>query len=101
MLAPQGKFGLIDDPKSLDVTLLKQKSGSLHWEFMYTRSLFGTVDIQAQHRLLNEVADLVDAGKLRSTLTRELGAINAANLREAHRLVESGRMIGKVVLEGF
>lgn len=101
VLAPQGKFGLIDDPKTLDVTLLKQKSGSLHWEFMYTRSMFGTADIQAQHRLLNEVADLVDAGKLRSTLTRELGAINAVNLREAHREVESGRMIGKIVLEGF
>lgn len=101
VLAPQGKFGLIDDPKALDVTLLKQKSGSLHWEFMYTRSMFGTADIQAQHRLLNETADLVDAGKLRSTLTRELGTINAANLREAHRLSESGRMIGKIVLEGF
>lgn len=101
VLAPQGKFGLIDDPKTLDVTLLKQKSGSLHWEFMYTRSLFSTADIQAQHRLLNEVADLIDAGKLRSTLTRELGTINAVNLREAHREVESGRMIGKIVLEGF
>ncbi len=101
VLAPQGKFGLIDDPKMLDVTLLKQKSGSLHWEFMYTRSMFGTADIQAQHRLLNEVADLVDAGKLRSTLTRELGAINAVNLREAHREIESGRTIGKIVLEGF
>lgn len=101
VLAPQGKFGLIDDPKSLDVTLLKQKSGSLHWEFMYTRSMFGTADLQAQHRLLNETADLVDAGKLRSTLTRELGTINAANLREAHKLAESGRMIGKIVLEGF
>ncbi|PAW78190.1 MAG: NADPH:quinone reductase [Verrucomicrobia bacterium Tous-C9LFEB] len=101
VLAPQGKFGLIDDPKTLDVTLLKQKSGSLHWEFMYTRSMFGTEDIQAQHRLLNEVADLIDAGKLRTTLTRELGTINAVNLREAHREVESGRMIGKIVLEGF
>lgn len=100
-LAPQGKFAVIDDPKSLDVTLLKQKSGSLHWEFMFTRSLFGTEDILAQHNLLTEASSLVDAGVLRTTFAKPLGTINAANLREAHRLLESGRSIGKIVLEGF
>jgi NADPH:quinone reductase-like Zn-dependent oxidoreductase len=79
----------------------KRKSLSVHWELMFTRSLCGTRDIGAQHRLLNEVADLVDAGVLRTTLTDELGSINAANLRKAHALVESGKAIGKLVLAGF
>jgi NADPH:quinone reductase len=79
----------------------KRKSLSVHWELMFTRSLYDTRDIGAQRRLLNEVADLVDAGVLRTTLTDELGSINAANLRKAHADVESGKAIGKLVLAGF
>ncbi|HEY9133148.1 MAG TPA: zinc-binding alcohol dehydrogenase family protein [Dyella sp.] len=102
LLKPQGKFGLIDDPAApLDIVKLKQKSISLHWEFMYTRSLFHTQDMQAQHRILNEVADLVDAGALQSTLTENLGVINAENLRRAHAQLESHGTLGKVVLSGF
>lgn len=102
VLKPQGKLGLIDDPSTpLDVTRLKQKSISLHWEFMYTRSLFHTPDMQAQHRILNEIADLVDAGALRSTISENLGTINAANLRKAHAQLESHGTMGKVVLSGF
>jgi zinc-binding alcohol dehydrogenase family protein len=101
VLAPQGKFGLIDDPESLDATLLKRKSASLHWEFMFARPVYNTSDILTQHNLLNEVADLVDQGVLRSTLAIEFGTINAANLRKAHILIESGRARGKVVLSGF
>jgi NADPH:quinone reductase len=101
VLAPQGSFGLIDDPKTLDAKLLKRKSASLHWEFMFTRAVFGTHDILAQHKLLNEAADLVDAGVLRTTLAEILGPINAANLKQAHTLLESGRVRGKLVLEGF
>lgn len=101
ILAPQGKIGLIDDPKSLDATLLKRKSASLHWELMFTRSLFNTPDILAQHRILNEVADLVDEGVIRTTIAETLGTINASNLKKAHALVESGRAKGKLVLEGF
>jgi len=100
-LAPQGKLGLIDDPDSLDIMLLKRKSISLHWEFMYTRSMFGTRDMIEQHRLLTTVAQMVEAGVLQSTLTKRFGTINAANLRRAHQLVESGRARGKVVLSGF
>ncbi|MCK0207109.1 zinc-binding alcohol dehydrogenase family protein [Starkeya koreensis] len=100
-LAPQGALALIDDPATLDIAPLKRKSLSVHWELMFTRPLFGTPDMIRQHELLNEVADLVDAGLLRTTLRRNLGTINAANLREAHALLESGRSIGKVVLEGF
>jgi zinc-binding alcohol dehydrogenase family protein len=101
MIAPQGKFGLIDDPETLDVTLLKRKSVSLHWEFMFTRSMFRTPDRIAQHRLLNEIAELVDAGILRTTVGAHFGRIDAANLRRAHVLIESGKARGKIVLEGF
>ena len=101
IIAPQGKFGLIDDPKSLDVSLLKRKAASLHWESMFTRAIFQTPDMIAQHRLLNEVAALIDSGDLVTTATKEFTPINAANLKAAHALVESGRMIGKVVLEGW
>jgi zinc-binding alcohol dehydrogenase family protein len=101
VVAPQGKFGLIDDPKSLDVARLKGKSASLHWEAMFTRSTFQTADMDAQHKLLNEVASMVEDGTIRTTLGENLGAINAVNLRRAHALLESGRMRGKIVLEGF
>jgi zinc-binding alcohol dehydrogenase family protein len=100
-VAPQGKVGLIDDPEPIDVRLLKRKSVSLHWELMFTRSLFETPDMMAQHRLLTEVASLVDRGVLRTTLAETMGAVTAANLKRAHTLLESGRAKGKVVLEGF
>ena len=100
-LAPQGKLALIDDPKALDITKLKRKSLSLHWEFMYTRSLFQTQDMVEQHHLLNRVAELIDAGTLRTTVGEHFGAINASNLRRAHGLLESGKAKGKIVLEGF
>lgn len=101
LVAPQGKVALIDDPAAIDVRLLKRKSVSLHWEFMFTRSLFGTPDMQQQHQLLNDVAQLVDTGLIKSTLTERYGKINAANLKRAHALIESNRAIGKIVLEGF
>ncbi|PWB29568.1 zinc-binding alcohol dehydrogenase family protein [Pseudomonas sp. SDI] len=100
-LRPQGKLALIDDPKQLDVVKLKRKSLSLHWEFMYTRSLFETPDMLAQHTLLNRVAALIDAGTLKTTLGEHFGTINAENLRRAHALLESGAAKGKIVLEGF
>lgn len=100
-LAPQGKFGLIDDPESLDATLLKRKSASLHWEFMFARPVFHTADMLAQHLLLDEVAALVDAGVIRTTLAENLGPINAANLKKAHAMIESGRTRGKLTLTGF
>ncbi|MBV4486539.1 zinc-binding alcohol dehydrogenase family protein [Pseudomonas sp. SWRI153] len=100
-LVPQGRLALIDDPKSLDIGLLKRKSLSLHWEFMYTRSLFETPDMIEQHKLLNRVAQLIDAGTLKTTVGEHFGTINAANLRRAHELLESGKAKGKIVLEGF
>lgn len=100
-LAPQGRLALIDDPGELDVRKLKPKSLSLHWELMFTRSLFQTADVAAQHRLLEEAAALVDAGVLRTTLAEDYGPVNAANLIRAHKLLESGRSRGKIVLTGF
>jgi NADPH:quinone reductase-like Zn-dependent oxidoreductase len=73
----------------------------VHWELMFTRALFGTADMIGQHRLLNEVAALVDAGLIRTTLAERFGPINAANLQRAHALIESGKARGKVVLEGW
>ena len=101
LMAPQGRFCLIDDPPPLDIMKLKRKSLSLHWELMFTRPLYGTADIEEQHRLLNTVSDMVDEGRIRSTLTALYGRINAANLMSAHALIESGSARGKVVLEGF
>ena len=100
-LQPQGKLALIDDPKALDVSKLKRKSLSLHWEFMYTRSMFQTDDMQKQHQLLNDVAKLVETGAVKTTLAERYGKINAANLKRAHALLESNRAKGKIVLEGF
>ncbi|WBH16515.1 zinc-binding alcohol dehydrogenase family protein [Sphingomonas radiodurans] len=101
LIAPQGKLCLIDDPKTLDVMPLKTKAISLHWELMFTRSLFKTADMGEQGRLLAEVAQLIDAGQVRSTLTETLGMINADNLKKAHALIESGKARGKVVLAGW
>jgi NADPH:quinone reductase len=101
LIAPQGRFGLIDDPATLDIVPFKRKSVSVHWELMFTRPIFKTADMSAQGELLNEVARLVEAGTLRTTLGENFGLINAANLRRAHALIETGRARGKVVLEGF
>ena len=101
LIAPQGRFGLIDDPDSLDITGFKRKAVSVHWELMFTRSLFETPDMDEQGKLLNEVAHLIDAGELRTTVTEVLRPINADNLRRVHAIIESGRARGKIVLEGF
>lgn len=100
-IAPQGRFALIDDPKVLDVVPFKRKAVSTHWELMFTRPLYATPDMIEQHNILNRISELVDAGKIRTTLSETLGTINAANLKKAHAMVESGTMKGKVVLSGF
>ena len=101
ILAPQGVIGLIDDPPPLDITLIKFKAGSLRWESMFTRSTFQTPDMVAQHHLLNRVADMIDAGEIKTTLDKVFGKITASNLRAAHATIESGKSIGKIVLEGW
>ncbi|MBU2979131.1 zinc-binding alcohol dehydrogenase family protein [Alteromonas sp. C1M14] len=101
IVKPQGKVGLIDDPGSIDIGLLKRKSVSLHWEFMYTRSLFNTPDMGKQQQILNEISRMLDEGTLISTLGKHLGVVNAENIINAHQLLESNRCIGKLVLAPF
>jgi NADPH:quinone reductase len=103
LVAPQGKICSIVETKApVDLGgILQQKSATFVWELMFTRSLFQTPDMIAQHHLLNTVADLIDSNKIKSTLTEVLSPINAENLRKAHGKLESGTMIGKIVLSGF
>lgn len=100
-LAPQGALAMIDDPESFDIVPFKRKSLSVHWELMFTRSLFNTPDLAEQGRILAEVAALVDRGVLRSTFRDDAGPINAANLKKVHAMLEAGKGIGKTVLSGF
>jgi NADPH:quinone reductase-like Zn-dependent oxidoreductase len=94
-------MALIDDPGSLDIVALKTKAISVSWEFMFTRSMFQTDDMEAQHHLLSRVADLLDAGALIPTVNHHGGVLSVENLRSAHQLQESGTAIGKTVLDGF
>jgi NADPH:quinone reductase len=101
LIAPQGRFALIDDPDLIDARKLKRKSVSLHWELMFTRSIFKTADMAKQHELLASVSALLDEGRVKTTLAENFGKINAANLKRAHALIETRTAKGKIVLEGF
>ena len=98
IVKPFGEIVAIDDPVELDLMPLKSKSIAWYWELMFTRSLYTTPDIAEQQHLLGEVASLVDGGRIRTTLTTTLDDFTAAGLREAHRLVETGRTVGKIVI---
>src|SRR5690606_4122088 len=103
LLAPQGDGGLVVEPRG-ELRIggpYKAKCIGIHWGFMFARARFRTEDMIEQHRILTRAASLIDAGELRSPLNRRLGPIGAANLREAHRLLESSRSIGKLALEGW
>ena len=103
LLAPLGHVGLIVEPRG-ELRIgdpYKAKSIGIHWEMMFARPRFRTADMGEQGALLDRVADLIDAGDVRGTLTGTLSPINAANLREAHRRLESGTTIGKLVLAGW
>ena len=101
LIAPQGRFGLIDDPAILDINRFKRKSVSVHWELMFTRSIFNTPDLAEQGKLLNEVSRLIDEGVLQTTMTERYSPLDAANLKQVHTLIESGKARGKIVLEDF
>ena len=101
LIKPQGKFGFIDAPKSLNVMPFMGKAVSTHIELMFTRSMFQTEDMVEQHNILNEVSELIDNGTVRTTLGENFGTINAENLRKAHAFLETGKAKGKIVLEGF
>lgn len=101
LIKPRGHIALIDDPETLDILPLKPKALTVSWEFMFTRSMFQTEDIEAQHILLNRAADLLDDGTLISTVNKHCGPMSVKNLRHAHELQESQTAIGKTVLDGF
>jgi NADPH2:quinone reductase len=101
LLAPQGRIGVIDDPKTLDSKPLKRKAASICWELMFTRSMFQTSDMIEQHHILDQLADLVDKDIIRTTSAHDYGKINVENLKKAHALIETGRSHGKIVLTGF
>ena len=98
IMLPFGEITAIDEPEGLDLAALKRKSITWHWELMFTRSMYETPDMIAQKHLLERVADLVDEQRVRTTLTQTIADFSAAGLRQAHALVESGRMTGKVVV---
>lgn len=99
IVAAQGHVALIDDPVSFDIVPLKRKAVTVSWEFMFARPLFGATDMIEQHHLLEEVSRLIDSGVLRTTLSEEPWPLNAANLKRAHAILESGRSIGKIALQ--
>lgn len=102
LVRPEGAIVSIDDTDlPMPMGGMKSKAASLHWEFMFARSMHQTPDMIEQHKLLGWVADEIDAGRLRTTVAETLSPINAANMREAHRLVETGAAVGKIVVEGF
>ena len=102
VVAPQGHIcSIVETSAPVDIRPLMGKSATFAWELMYTRSMFGTPDMIEQHHLLNEVANLIDTGQVRTTSAEVIGSINAANLRQAHAQLETGRTIGKLVLEGW
>ncbi|UWS78155.1 zinc-binding alcohol dehydrogenase family protein [Phaeobacter sp. G2] len=102
LIRPQGGIVSIDDTDlPMPMGGMKMKAASLHWEFMFARSMHQTHDMVEQHKLLTYVAGQIDAGKIKTTVSKRISPINATNMREAHRLVETGQAKGKIVLEGF
>ena len=101
LIKPRGHIAMIDDPQSIDIASIKLKALSFSWEFMFTRSMFQTDDMDAQSNLLNRVSQLADEGRLMSTANKHCGPLNAANLREALTHQESGAAVGKTVLDGI
>jgi NADPH:quinone reductase len=102
LVAPQGAvLAIVGNTQPLAMDVVRSKSATVCWELMFTRPRFKTPDMIEQHKLLDQVADWLDAGKLRGTLKETLSPINATNLRKAHEKLESGSMIGKLVLKGW
>lgn len=102
IIAPQGKIcSIVDASEPLDLNILKPKSATFVWEFMFTRAVYETKDMIEQHYILNTIAELIDSNELQTTINEVLSPINAKNLRKAHKQLESGSAIGKIVLEKF
>lgn len=99
LIAPQGRIGtIVETPDKLDISMLQEKSAALMWELMFTRSLFATADMDRQGKILARVARLVDDGLVVTTETEKLEGLSAKTLKKAHRMIETGSMIGKLVV---
>ncbi|MGI8386287.1 zinc-binding alcohol dehydrogenase family protein [Robertmurraya sp. P23] len=102
VIKPQGKIcSIVDNKYPIELNTLKSKSVTFVWEFMFTKAIFETEDMISQHQILNKVSELIDEGSLKTTLKETLSPIHAKNLRKAHEMLESGKTIGKIVLESF
>jgi len=102
LIRPQGRIcSIVENEGPLDLGRLKNKSATFVWEFMFTRAAYQTPDIEEQGRILDEIAALVDAKQLKTTVGEELSPINALHLRAAHAKLESGTAVGKIVLSGW
>ncbi len=102
IITPEGAIcSIVENSEPLDLNILKSKSATFAWEFMFTKSMFNSSNMEAQGALLNEVAKLIDSKLIRTTLTETVPTINAKNLRDVHERIESGRGIGKIVLAGW
>ena len=97
----QGIVSIDQTDLPMEMAGMKMKSASLHWEFMFARSMYQTPDMIEQHKLLKHVANEIDAGRIRTTVSEVMSPTNANNLRKAHAMVEAGTTKGKIVLEGF
>ena len=101
LIKPRGAVAFIDDPEVLNIKSGKQKALRFAWELMFTRPMFNTPDMDEQHKILNRVSKMLDDGTLISTVTNNLGKLSPKTIVEAHKQQESGRVIGKNVLEGL
>ncbi|NQY95471.1 MAG: zinc-binding alcohol dehydrogenase family protein, partial [Campylobacteraceae bacterium] len=99
LIAPQGKIcSIVDVKESIDINKIKTKSVTFVWEFMFTRAMFNTADIEKQHQILTQIASLVDEGKIKTTLSKTIEGFSVENFKEAHKLSESGKTIGKIAI---
>ncbi|MEO0530326.1 MAG: zinc-binding alcohol dehydrogenase family protein [Planctomycetota bacterium] len=102
LIRPQGTIvSIVENREPLAQSTMKMKAATFAWEFMFARSMFQTPDMIEQHHVLNRVATWIDEGKLRGTANEVVTPINAENLRAAHKQLESGTTIGKLVLQGW
>ncbi|MFT3774423.1 MAG: zinc-binding alcohol dehydrogenase family protein [Minicystis sp.] len=102
LVAPLGRIvAIVETSEPLDLDLLKRKSATFAWEFMFTRSTYTTPDLAEQGAILRRLAAWIDEGRVRTTRRETLGPISAATLREAHARIEGGRTIGKLVIAGW
>ena len=102
LIRPQGGIVTIDATDlPMPMAGMKMKAASLHWEFMFARAMHQTPDMIEQHKLLSYVANEIDAGRIRTTLSEVLTPINAQNIRAAHALIETGQAKGKIVVQSF